>query len=263
MTRAPLIALMVLLVVALIGPWLTADPLATDVEAMLAPPSRAHWFGTDHLGRDILARVVAAARFDLTIAGAAVVLAAAAGTVIGAAAGQRGGWPDALAGRLAEGLMAFPLFVLALVMVTALGNSVRSVVLATVLVNLPFYLRLARAEARVLRHAGFVEAARAGGAGGGRILRRAIIPNILPLVAVQGSVNLGWAVMNVAALSFLGLGIRPPQPEWGVMVAEGARFLATGEWWVAAFPGAALAGTILCFNLAGDGLRDRLADPGR
>ena len=252
-------ALAVLAVLLLAGPWLTTDPLATDAAALLEPPSRAHWFGTDALGRDILARVVAAARLDLALAGAAVLAAATLGTLAGAAAGQRGGWPDALAGRLAEGLMAFPLFVLALVLVAAMGNSVTGVVIATALVNLPFYLRLARAEAQVLARAGFVEAARAGGAGEARILRRHLIPNLLPLIAVQGSVNLGWAVMNVAALSFLGLGVRPPQPEWGVMVAEGARYLSTGEWWVAAFPGAALALTILACNLAGDRLADRLA----
>lgn len=255
MIRAAALAVLVLL----LAPALTQDPLATDAFDMLAPPSRAHWFGTDQLGRDIFARVVAAARLDLAIAAAAVLAAAVLGTLIGAAAGQRGGWPDAVTGRLAEGLMAFPLFILALVFVAVLGNSVKSVVIATALVNLPFYLRLARAEARVLARAGFVEAARAGGAGPARILRRHLIPNLLPLVVVQGSVNLGWAVMNVAGLSFLGLGVRPPQPEWGVMVAEGARYLATGEWWVAAFPGAALAGTILAFNLCGDALRDRLA----
>ena len=155
--------------------------------------------------------------------------------------------------------MAFPLFVLALVLVTVLGNSVGSVVLATALVNLPIYLRLARGEARLLARAGFVEAARAGGTGGGRILATMVVPNLLPVIAVQASVNLGWAVMNVAGLSFLGLGVRPPQPEWGVMVAEGARHLTTGEWWLVLFPGAALAGTVLAFNLTGDALRDRLA----
>lgn len=244
----------------LIAPWFTQDPLATDAFNMLAPPSRTHWFGTDPLGRDILARVVAAARLDLAIAAAAVAVSAACGTLIGAAAGFRGGWPDAVIGRLAEGLMAFPLFVLALVIVAGFGNSVHSVVAATALVNLPFYLRLARAEARVLAQTGFVEAARAGGAPGPRILARHVVPNLMPVIAVQASVNLGWAVMNVAALSFLGLGVRPPQPEWGVMVAEGARYLSTGEWWVAGFPGLALAGTILAFNLTGDRLRDRLAE---
>ncbi|WP_237180735.1 ABC transporter permease [Roseomonas haemaphysalidis] len=254
----------VLALCAVAGPWLVPfDPLATDTPRALQPPSAAHWFGTDQLGRDVLSRCVAATRLDLGIAGAAVLLSLAAGGVAGAAMGQAGGWADALGGRLAEVLMAFPLFVLALALVAALGPSVGVLVGATALVNLPLYLRLARAEAAVRRHAGFVEAARMGGAGPWRVLLGVLLPNILPVLVVQAAGNLGWAVLNAAGLSFLGLGVRPPAPEWGLMVAEGAPLLLSGGWWVAGFPALALVLAVLCFTLLGDALRDRLDPRGR
>lgn len=260
MSRLPVLILALIAAAALVLPPFLPDPLATDAAHPLHPPGPGAWFGTDHLGRDILARTVAAGRLDLSVALAAVALSATAGTALGLLAGWRGGWGDAVAARSADLLMAFPLFVLTLVLVALFGNSPRSVVLATALVNLPFYFRLARAETRIRRGLGYVEAARAGGSGTGRILGAILLPSILPVIAVQASVNLGWAVMNVAGLSFLGLGVRPPAPEWGVMVAEGARYMASGEWWLAAFPGLALALTVLSCNLAGDVLADRLRE---
>lgn len=242
---------------ALFGPWLAPfDPLATDAARALSPPSAAHWFGTDQLGRDVLSRTLAAARLDLGMAFAAVAGSMAVGAVAGAAMGLRGGWPAALGGRLTDLLMAFPLFVLAMALVALLGNSVPAVVGATAAVNLPFFLRLARAEAAVRREAGYVEAARLGGSGDARILAVFLLPNILPVLLVQGSVNLGWAVLNAAGLSFLGLGVQAPAPEWGIMVADGAPFLASGRWWVAGFPGLALLLAVLGFTLLGDALRD-------
>jgi peptide/nickel transport system permease protein len=158
--------------------------------------------------------------------------------------------------------MAFPLFVLAMAMAAALGNSVFSVVCATAVINLPFYIRLARAEASIRRNTGYIEAARVGGSGPMRILGVFLLPNILPPLVVQASVNLGWAVLNTAGLSFIGLGVRAPTPEWGIMVAEGAPFVLSGRWWIAAFPGLVLMLTVVCFNLLGDGLRD-VVDPRR
>jgi peptide/nickel transport system permease protein len=146
-------------------------------------------------------------------------------------------------------------------LVAALGPSATALVAATAAVNLPFYIRLARAEAAVRRNLPYVEAARVGGAGPARVLLGVLLPNILPVLAVQASVNLGWAVLNAAGLSFLGLGVRPPAPEWGIMVAEGAPFLLSGRWWIAAFPALALVLAVLGFTLLGDALRDRL-DPG-
>ena len=158
--------------------------------------------------------------------------------------------------------MAFPLFVLAMGIVAALGNTVGNIVLATAIINLPFYIRVARAEVNVRRNAGFVEAARLSGNTDTRILLRHLFPNILPPTMVQVSLNMGWAILNAAGLSFIGLGVRPPQAEWGIMVAEGAQYIVSGEWWVALFPGAVLMLAVFCFNLLGDGLRD-LIDPRR
>jgi peptide/nickel transport system permease protein len=248
---------------AIAGPWIAPyDPLATSAGAALQPPSRAHWFGTDQLGRDILSRVIVAAQLDFGIALSAVALSFAAGSTLGAIAGFYGGAADRLLARLVDTIMAFPLFVLAMGIVAALGNTVANIVYATAIINLPFYARVARAEVNVRRDAGFVEAARLAGASNARILAVHLFPNILPPMMVQVSLNMGWAILNAAGLSFIGLGVRPPQAEWGIMVAEGASYIISGEWWVALFPGAALMLAVFCFNLLGDGLRD-LIDPRR
>jgi peptide/nickel transport system permease protein len=255
-------ALFVLLVVlAAAGPWLVPyDPLASNTAEALKPPSRAHWFGTDQLGRDLLSRVVVATRLDLTISICAVMIAFAVGSAAGVTGGFYGGWADRLVGRVLDTIMAFPLFVLAMGIVAALGNTVANIVYATAIINVPFYARLARSEAMVRREAGFIEAARLAGNGGVRILAVHLFPNCLPPMMVQISLNLGWAILNAAGLSFIGLGVRPPTPEWGIMVAEGAAFIVSGEWWIALSPGAALMLAVFCFNLLGDGLRD-LIDP--
>jgi peptide/nickel transport system permease protein len=257
-------ALFVLLVVlAAAGPWLVPyDPLASNTAEALKPPSRAHWFGTDQLGRDLLSRVVVATRLDLTISICAVMIAFAVGSAAGVTGGFYGGWTDRLIGRVLDTIMAFPLFVLAMGIVAALGNTVANIVYATAIINVPFYARLARAEVMVRREAGFIEAARLAGNRGPRILAMHLFPNCLPPMMVQISLNLGWAILNAAGLSFIGLGVRPPTPEWGIMVAEGAAFIISGEWWIGLFPGAALMLAVFCFNLLGDGLRD-LIDPRR
>lgn len=156
--------------------------------------------------------------------------------------------------------MAFPLFVLAMGIVAAMGNTVANIVYATAIINLPFYARVARAEVNVRRHAGFVEAAHLCGNSNAQVLLLHVFPNILPAMMVQLSLNMGWAILNAAGLSFIGLGVRPPAAEWGIMVAEGATFIISGEWWLTLFPGAALMLAVFCFNLLGDGLRD-LIDP--
>jgi peptide/nickel transport system permease protein len=178
------------------------------------------------------------------------------------AAGYFGGWTDRIVGRLADTIMAFPLFVLAMGIVAALGNTVTNIVIATAIVNFPLYARIARAEAAVRRDAGYVQAARLTGNGELRVLLGTILPNILPIMAVQMSLTMGYAILNAAGLSFIGLGVKPPTPEWGIMVAEGASFIVSGEWWVALFPGLALMLAVFCFNLLGDGLRD-IVDPQR
>jgi peptide/nickel transport system permease protein len=245
----------------LLGPWLVPyDPLVSDTAQALSRPSAVHWFGTDQLGRDIFSRVVAATRLDLGIATISVSLAFGVGTLLGLAAGYCGGWTDRIVGRVVDTIMAFPLFVLAMGIVAALGNSVANIIYATAIINLPIYARLARAEANVRRDAGFVEAARLCGNGETRIVLAQLLPNIMPLMVVQVSLTLGYAILNAAGLSFIGLGVRPPTAEWGIMVAEGASFIVSGEWWVALFPGLVLMAAVFCFNLMGDGLRD-IVDP--
>ncbi len=184
------------------------------------------------------------------------------GGLAGVAAGFFGGWTDRIVGRIADTIMAFPLFVLAMGIVAALGNTVQNIILATAIVNFPLYARVARAEANVRREAGFVQAARLSGNGEFRILLAQILPNIMPIMIVQMSLTMGYAILNAAGLSFIGLGVRPPTAEWGIMVAEGAAFMVSGEWWIAFFPGAALMIAVFCFNLLGDGLRD-IVDPQR
>ena len=261
LTATLLFALFIL--TALVGPALVPyDPLATNAGAALQPPSAAHWFGTDAVGRDIFSRTVVATRLDLGIAVAAVGLSFVVGLPLGLAAGFFGGWWDAAVTRLSDTIMAFPLFVLAMGIVAALGNTVGNIVLATAIINLPFYVRVARAETNVRRNAGFVEAARLSGNSDLRILAVHLFPNILPPAMVQVSLNLGWAILNAAGLSFIGLGVRPPTPEWGILVAEGAQFIVSGEWWVSFFPGAVLMLAVFSFNLLGDALRD-LLDPRR
>lgn len=248
---------------AILGPWIAPfDPLASNVGPAMSPPSWKHWFGTDALGRDILSRVIVAARLDFGIATSAVLLSFVTGGMLGACAGYWGGLTERIVGRLADMVMAFPLFVLAMGIVAAMGNTVANIVLATAVINLPFYIRVARAEVNVRREAGFVEAARLAGNSDARILFLHLVPNALPPMMVQVSLNMGWAILNAAGLSFIGLGVRPPEAEWGIMVAEGAQYIVSGEWWVALFPGAVLMLAVFCFNLLGDGLRD-LIDPRR
>jgi len=246
---------------ALVGHWLVPfDPLATGVGPSLQAPNGTHWFGTDALGRDIFSRTVVATRLDLGIAFSAVLLSFVLGMPMGLAAGFLGGWWDRIISRGADTIMAFPLFVLAMGIVAALGNTVGNIILATAVINLPFYIRVARAEANVRRNAGWVEAARLSGNGNMRILALHLFPNALPPAMVQVSLNMGWAILNAAGLSFIGLGVRPPEPEWGILVAEGAQFIVSGEWWVSFFPGGMLMLAVFTFNLLGDALRD-IFDP--
>lgn len=252
-----------MVLLAILGQFIAPyDALATNASIALQPPSWAHPFGTDHLGRDVLSRVIVATRLDLGIALSAVALSFFIGSALGCAAGFWGGWTDRVIGRVSDTIMAFPLFVLAMGIVASLGNSVENIVYATAIINLPFYARVARSEVAIRRTSGYVMAARLSGSSDIRILATQLFPNILPTMMVQISLNMGWAILNAAGLSFIGLGVRPPDAEWGIMVAEGATYIVSGEWWLAMFPGLALMLAVFCFNLLGDGLRD-LVDPQR
>ncbi len=248
---------------ALLAPWISPyGPLATDAGATLRPPGLDHLLGTDQFGRDILSRVLHAARLDLFIALSAVGAAVLLGSLLGSLAGYLGGWVDTLVMRTTDALMAFPLFILAMGIVAALGNSVANIIYATAAINTPFYTRMLRAEMRVKRQQEFVDAARCSGNSTLRIITYHLLPNCVSPLVVQVTLNLGWAILNAAGLSFIGLGVRPPDAEWGIMVSEGARFMVSGEWWISFFPGLALMLAVLGFNLLGDGLRDIL-DPRR
>ena len=255
--------LILIVFLAVFGPSIAPyDPLASNTAQALKPPSWAHRCGTDQIGRDILSRVIVATRLDFFIAAASVVLVFLMGGIAGIAAGYFGGWTDRIVGRISDTIMAFPLFVLAMGIVAALGNTVQNIIIATAIVNFPLYVRVARAEANIRRDAGFVQAARLSGNSEYRILLGHILPNIMPIMIVQMSLTMGYAILNAAGLSFIGLGVRPPTAEWGIMVAEGATFMVSGEWWIAFFPGLALMIAVFCFNLLGDGLRD-IVDPQR
>jgi peptide/nickel transport system permease protein len=246
---------------AVFGPALVPyDPLATNASNALQAPSSAHWFGTDNVGRDVFSRVIVATRLDLSISIAAVALSFVVGSILGCIAGYWGGWPDIILNRFLDTIMAFPLFVLAMGIVAALGNTIENIIYATAIINMPFYARLVRAEVNIRRDAGFVRAAKLAGNSDLRVLALHIFPNALPPMMVQVSLNLGWAILNAAGLSFIGLGVSPPTAEWGIMVAEGANFIVSGEWWLAVFPGLWLMIAVFTFNLLGDGLRD-IVDP--
>ena len=196
-----LLFMAILIAVAIGAPWIVPyDPNATDLDRVLNPPSASHWFGTDQVGRDVLSRVLIASRLDLSIAFVSVLLSGTIGALIGGAAAFYGGAADRVVGRATDVLMTFPLFVVAMALVAALGNSVQSIVIASAVVNLPFFVRLARSEIALLRSQQFVEAARAGGNTDRQILLRFMIPNALPTLTVQVSTGLGWAVLNAASL---------------------------------------------------------------
>ena len=250
-----------IILLALVGPSIAPhDPIKTNANNALEPPSLFYPFGTDHLGRDVFSRVIVATRLDLGIAFSAVAISFCVGCALGGAAGFWGGWTNRVIGRISDAIMAFPLFVLAMGIVAALGNTIENIIYATAIINLPFYIRVSRAETSIRRNIGYVDAARLSGSGNLRILFTQILPNILPPMMVQVSLNMGWAILNAAGLSFIGLGVRPPNAEWGIMVAEGSNYIISGEWWLVIFPGAALMLAVFCFNLLGDGLRD-IVDP--
>lgn len=247
--------------VALTGSyWVPFDPLASNTAIALQAPNATHWFGTDHLGRDVFSRVVVATRLDLGIAFFAVSISFVFGTVLGSIAAYFGGWYERVIGRLADIVLAFPLFVLAMGIVAVLGNSLVNVIYATAIINIPFYIRIARAEVSIQRDRQYVQAALLSGNSHIRTLACHILPNCLPNLVVQISINMGWAILNAAGLSFIGLGVRPPVAEWGILVAEGADYIISGQWWLVLYPGFILMLAVFSFNLVGDTLRD-LVDP--
>ena len=259
-----LIFLLLVLLGALFAPLLTPYPEQgrgdPNIAEKFQPPSMAHPLGTDALGRDMWARLLFGARTSLTVGLAVVALSALVGTLLGALAGYFGGWIDEVIMRITDIFLAFPPLLLAIVVATALGPSLRNMVLAIALSWWPWYTRIVRGQAVTLRERNFVEAARSMGVGDLTIIRRHILPNVLAPVGVQATLDLGAAILTAAGLSFLGLGTQPPTADWGVMVNEGRQYMLSGRWWIATFAGLAIFLTSMAFNLLGDGARDA-ADP--
>lgn len=240
---------------ALLGPLLVGDPFATAPGQALAPPGAEHPFGTDRFGRDVLTRAVVAAQVDVVVGIVIALVAATAGSVLGVLAGYFGGIVDDVVMRVTDVVLAFPGFVLALILVAALGDSIPNVVLAVAVAYSPYFVRLTRARALAEREREYVDAARLAGNGPCRIAFRHVLPNSLGPTFTQAALVAGWAVLDVAGLAFLGIGLQPPTAEWGLMVAEGANDVITGAWWTALFPGALIVLLALSFQLIGDDLQ--------
>ena len=247
---------------ALIGPAITPfDPAAQELPLRLAGPGRAHWFGLDELGRDVLARVLAGARISFLVGLTVVSVSAALGTVLGAIAGYFGGLLDDLISRVIDTLMAFPGLLLAIALVAVLGPSLGNVLFALTIIGWVGYARLVRGQVLRAREFDYVQAARALGAATPRVLFRHVVPAAMPAVVVQATLGMAGAVIGEAALSFLGLGVQPPTPSWGTMLSGGRAHLLDAPH-LTLFPGVAIAVLVLGFNFLGDGLRD-LTDPKR
>jgi peptide/nickel transport system permease protein len=230
-----------------------------DVQSRLQPPSWAHPFGTDDLGRDILSRVVLGAGVSLRVGFLAVAFALVVGSLVGLLAGYYGRWVDDVLMRFMDVLFAFPAVLLAIAVLAVRGPGSGNTALAIGIVYVPIFARVTRASVLGVREEVYVRASRSVGASDWRLLTRHVLPNAAPPIIVQTSISLAFAVLAEAALSFLGLGTQPPNPSWGLMLAEGRGFIDIA-WWLAFFPGMAIFVTVLCFNLLGDGLRDVL-DP--
>ncbi|NDD28165.1 MAG: ABC transporter permease [Proteobacteria bacterium] len=249
------------LVLALIGPYITPyDPIGQNLAQAFQAPSRAHLFGTDSLGCDVLSRVLAGARYSVPTGFVVVATAALVGIFVGALAGFLGGWVDEILMRVTDLFLAFPALVLAMAIAGALGPSLPNALAALAITWWPAYARLVRAEVLRVKQAPFVEAARALGVPPRDVLVTHILPNCLTPVVVQATLDLGGVILTASALSFVGFGAQPPTPEWGAMISAGRTYMVSYPW-IVIFPGAAVLLCVMGFNLVGDGLRDAL-DPG-
>lgn len=261
--RAAVVALVLILllaVVALLAPSLApGDPTKVNVLQKLQPPSSSHLLGTDQFGRDVLSRVIWGSRLTFFYAFIAIGVAGGFGVVLGALAGYSRGWLDAVIMRSMDILLAFPGLLLALVVLTILGSGLVNAEIAVGISLIPVYVRLVRGTMLSVRENEYVVAARVLGCGPARLLTRHILPNVWSQVVILSTTALGWSIVIAATLNFLGLGVKPPTPEWGADLAAGRQWLSTG-WWVSTGPGVAIMIVILAINYLGDGLTEAL-DP--
>ncbi|MDY5021695.1 MAG: ABC transporter permease [Blautia sp.] len=240
----------------LIAPY---DPFFMDYSAPLSPPSAAHLFGTDNMGRDILSRIIYGARISLQVSLVSVSIATAAGVLLGVLAGYFGKWADSLISRILEVMFAFPEVLLALLIMSILGSSLNNIMIAIGIVYTPIFARITRGAVLTVKDSLYVEAAKSMGVKNRTIILRHILPNIVSPIMVQVTLSLAFAILSEASLSFLGIGVEPDIPSWGIMLNNGKAWIELA-WWVGVFPGIAIALAVLGFNILGDGLRDVL-DP--
>ncbi|MEA5075169.1 MAG: nickel transporter permease [Coriobacteriia bacterium] len=261
--RAALVSLvfiLALVVIAVIGPYITPyNPIETEMSNALKPPSAEHWFGTDQLGMDIFSRVIAGTRVSLTVGLLAVSIALTIGIVLGAIAGYAGGWLDTVIMRLMDMMLAIPSILLAITLMAALGKGIDKAVIAIGLVSIPEYARIVRGNILSIKENDYIAAAHVVGLSDARIIFRHVLPNALSVIIVRATLGISSAILDTAALGFLGLGVQPPQPEWGDMLGRARGFIFQAPHTLL-YPGMAITATVLAFNLLGDGLRDAL-DP--
>jgi peptide/nickel transport system permease protein len=254
------VVVLLLILVAIFAPVIAPyDPLAMNSSALLQPPGPEHWLGTDPLGRDLLSRIIYGARISLQLGLIAVSIAAVSGTLLGLTGGFYRGWFDLLVVAGVDVLLAFPGILLALAITFALGISLTNLMIAVGIAAIPTYVRVVRSTVLSIKENPYIEAARVSGCSDFRIIMRHILPNAFGPIIVLSTLGVASAILSGSALSFLGLGTKPPTPEWGVMLAEGRSFMLNAPW-VTTFPGVAIMLTVLAINLLGDGLRDAL-DP--
>jgi peptide/nickel transport system permease protein len=258
---AALVGFAIVIAAALIGPaiW-RVDPLGIDLSVRLASPSWGHPMGTDDVGRDVLARFMEGARISLVIGLASVLIGTVAGGSIGITGGALGGVVDQVLGRILDALLAFPPLILAMAVTVGLGPGLASAAAGIILTSIPYYARIIRADVLKVRSLSYTEASVALGAGRGWTIWRHIVPNVAANVPILAAANFGFAILTLAALSFVGLGAQIPTAEWGAMITEGQQFILTGSWWVGAFPGLGVLIAVTCANIFADRFRDVL-DP--
>ena len=256
---AAIVAVFVL--VGVFGPWIAPhSAYETNYREMLSPPSAEHPFGTDDFGRDVLSRVICGAGVSLGIGVVVALLSTGIGLTIGTISGFVGGTLDTLVMRVADLFMAFPPVIVAMVLATILGGSVRTLIIALAVSCWTGSARLARGEALSIRSRGFIRATRVLGGTTRHTLLHHVLPNVVPPVLVSTTLSFGRIVLSTAGLSFIGVGVQAPLPEWGRMIAEGREFIVSGQWWLVFFPGLAIIAVVMGLNFLGDGLRDIL-DP--
>ncbi|OIJ16932.1 nickel ABC transporter permease subunit NikC [Anaerobacillus alkalidiazotrophicus] len=249
--------LCVLFFIMIFAPWLAPnDPTAVNLVHKLQPPSLSYPLGTDHLGRCTLSRVLYGARVSLGFATLIFVSALSIGLIIGIIAGFKGGWVDQLLMRFADGVMAFPSLLLVLGLVGIWGAGLKQVVIALIFVQWVYYARIIRGVVLSLKEQNYITAAKISGSSQWKIIKKHIIPNVLPPLAVMGTLEMGWAIMNLSSMSFLGLGVQPPTPEWGAMLHEGKSYIRTNPS-LMIYPGLMIMLVVVTFNLLGEALSDR------